>query len=287
MQATATRGARRTVRSRDVRAGSSEISDGIVDLYEDRADVIIIRDALAQAPLAAAAARLEDGRDLPWARPNAVAPPFDVHILGTDTPATPSFSAPTGGSLEAYLAGAEKHRAQTGAIFPAGFDARAEIERALAGLAGGRPVEAARAADGREYTPFTLRRLAEGTQMVFHHDSHYALALYADLVPRVDTTTLVSYVFTVQAPSAGGELVVYGATADDPAVPRDANGRPDGAAAEQLFDHAAFAMNTGDLFLLASGRCYHRVSPVVGTARITMGGFLALDAQRRRVLYWS
>jgi hypothetical protein len=42
------------------------------------------------------------------------------------------------------------------------------------------------------------------------------------------------------------------------------------------------------LFLFASARLLHRVSPVDGPqARFTMGGFLALDKARERVLYWS
>jgi hypothetical protein len=42
------------------------------------------------------------------------------------------------------------------------------------------------------------------------------------------------------------------------------------------------------MFVFASGRCLHRVAPVVGpTARITMGGFLALDKSHARVLFWS
>jgi len=44
----------------------------------------------------------------------------------------------------------------------------------------------------------------------------------------------------------------------------------------------------GDLFLLASGRCLHRVRPIAGPqSRVTMGGFLALGKDHTRVLYWS
>lgn len=279
---------RRTVRSIDVRAGADGLSRGIDDLYEDRLDVIIVREAMPREPLAAVAARLDGtSEDLAWSRPNAAAPPDDIHILGTDTPATPTYSAPTGASLDAYLAGAAKHRTQTAAVFPAGFDPIAEIERAIGRLAGGRPVEAARASDGRGYTPFTLRRLGDGKQIGLHHDYHYPLSMYRDLAPRVDTTTLVSYVFTLQPPGAGGELMVYGLTPDDPDIPKGPHGWPDVSGVEQMFNHEPFAMNAGDLFLLASGRCYHRVTPVVGRSRVTMGGFLAFDRGRRRVVYWS
>ena len=51
---------------------------------------------------------------------------------------------------------------------------------------------------------------------------------------------------------------------------------------------ARFTMEAGDVFLLASGRCLHRIAPIEGDrARVTLGGFLAFDKTRTRVLYWS
>ena len=42
------------------------------------------------------------------------------------------------------------------------------------------------------------------------------------------------------------------------------------------------------VFFFPSARLLHRVAPVAGPrARITLGGFLALDRDRERVLYWS
>jgi len=54
------------------------------------------------------------------------------------------------------------------------------------------------------------------------------------------------------------------------------------------FGAVTIRTDTGDLFLSASARLLHRVAPVVGPrARFTLGGFLALDARRERVLSWS
>ena len=94
---------------------------------------------------------------------------------------------------------------------------------------------------------------------------------------------------TLRAPLAGGELFVYGATSDAADVPKQQNGFSyDLTAVEARYDCARFVMNPGDLFLLASGRCLHRVGRISGPqARITMGGFLALDKARERVLFWS
>jgi hypothetical protein len=57
---------------------------------------------------------------------------------------------------------------------------------------------------------------------------------------------------------------------------------------ERAYDSAKFTLGAGDFFLLASGRCLHRVAPIQGPrARVTMGGFLALSKDRDRVYYWS
>jgi hypothetical protein len=280
--------AARTVRRADCVAHSAAVSHAIEDLYDDRLDVMLLRDALPAGTLASAGAMLDrDDGARTWARPNAVAPPQDIHILGTDTPATPTFSAPTGASLDAYLTGAGKHGADTAGVFPPGFDVLAAIERVLASAAGGRPVELARAADGRAFTPYTLRRLGDGKQIGLHHDYHYRLALYKELAPLLDTTTLVSWVFTLQPAGAGGELMVYALHADDADVPKTQGGWPDVQRADALFDHTSIATKSGDLFLLASGRCYHRVTPISGASRVTLGGFLAFDGTRERVVYWS
>lgn len=59
-------------------------------------------------------------------------------------------------------------------------------------------------------------------------------------------------------------------------------------AIEQCYHVARFTPEVGDLFLLASGRCLHRVDKIVGPrARVTMGEFLALDKDHRRVFFWS
>ena len=59
-----------------------------------------------------------------------------------------------------------------------------------------------------------------------------------DLAPRLDTSTLVSFVATLRRPQSGGELFVYGATSDDPAVPRLPNGFSyDQPAVEAQYEH--------------------------------------------------
>jgi hypothetical protein len=283
--------ARRPVRSLEVDARDlSAVNNVIEDMYLGDCDVVVVRGAFDASALAKAGERLDsDTSDPGWSRPNASMPVEDVQLLGTDTPATPTFRSPRGESLDAYLSSAAAHASKASAVFAPGFDAEQAIHNVLRWFSGGRPVQTPRASDGRSYAPFTIRRLVAGTQIGIHHDYHFRLDLYRELSAEVDTETLISYVATLRTPSSGGELFVYGATSADPDVPKLPNGFSyDLPAIEAGYACARFVTHPGDLFLLASGRCLHRVGRICGPeARVTMGGFLALSAQRERVFFWS
>jgi hypothetical protein len=266
------------------------VANGIEDLYDDKLDVIVVRNAFAREPLEKAGAELDhDDRDRGWARPNARMPVEDIQLLGTNTPATPTYQEPRGASLESYLESARRHRASVSGVFDEDFDAAEAVETVLGRFSGGRPVHPAVATTGDAYVPFTLRRLVHGKQIGLHHDYHYTLPLYKELAPRVDTRTLVSYVTLLRQPEAGGDLFVYAVTPDTPDPPKLPNGFSwDLKAVEERFHSASFHLDVGDFFLLASGRCLHRIAPIEGRkARVTLGGFLALDKDHREVFYWS
>ena len=143
--------AQRQIRSAEIDAAApGGSSDAITRMYDDELDVLIVRNALPREPLEAAGERLDrDDADPGWARPNIKMPVEDIQILGTDTPATPTYQAPRGATLDAYLASADKHREEGQGVFDSSFDAADEITRLIGTFAGGRDVEIARAADGR------------------------------------------------------------------------------------------------------------------------------------------
>jgi hypothetical protein len=283
--------AQRTIRASEVDAARiGDAADAIQRMYDDQLDVLIVRRAFDAKPLADAGERLDrDDTNPGWARPNVRMPVEDIQILGTDTPATPTYQAPGGASLDEYLASAERHRQEGQRVFEAGFAAAAAITKVIEKFSGGRPVEIARADDGRQYVPFTVRRLVNGKQIGLHHDYHYPLKLYSQLAPKLDTRTLISYVAILRQPAAGGELCVYAVTPDTPNPPKMPNGFMwDLDAVERGYDSKKFTLDVGDFFLLASGRCLHRIAPIQGErARVSMGGFLALSKQRDRVYFWS
>jgi 2OG-Fe(II) oxygenase superfamily len=278
---------RPAIRSVDLDASDlSTVRDGIVDLYEERLDVILIRGAFSRASIERVGDELDRrDRDPGWANPNARMPAEDIQVIGTA--ATPTYSTPQGPTVDAYIEGAHKVQSSATSLFA--FDPAEEFRRVLTNLAGGRPVDVPSLSAGANFSPFTVRRLTDGKGIGLHHDYHYPLPVYSDLAPTLDTRTLVSFVVTLRKPVAGGELVVYPVPRDLPNPPKQANGWAwDLPALEERFTSSRFVTDVGDMFVFASGRCLHRVAPVQGpVARITMGGFLALDKSRARVLYWS
>jgi 2OG-Fe(II) oxygenase superfamily len=246
--------ARRRVRHADLNpAQHAEHASALDELYDDNLDLLSVRGAVGPEPLRRVVKRLDDGHAaLHWSRPNEAMLVEDVHLLGSDAPATPTYRAPRGVSLDEYLA-------------------------------------SARTASGETYAPFTVRRMSAGCQIGIHHDYHYGLALYKELSAVLDTRTLISYVITLRKPDAGGELRVYGVTPTTPDAPKMPNGfQWDVQAIESRYDRLEINYDVGDLFLLASGRCLHSVARVEGPrSRITLGGFLALNRAHEQVLIWS
>ncbi len=270
------------------RNGNS-LANSVSDIYDGLLDVVVLRRALDPELLLSLAKSMDQpDADKTWFRPNAVIPTEDIYILGTDVPATPTCKAPRGASLESYLESASKHATSAAAVIGEKFEVQSEVTSLIREMSGRQSVEIPRSSDGRGYTPYTLRLLREGKQISVHHDYHYPLALYRDLAQIVDTTTLISFLLVLQRPTEGGALIVYGLNSDDPQQPQLPNGWWDIRAIEERYERTRFDLFPGDFVLLASGRRFHRVEPVAGkTSRITLGGFLAFDKTRERVLFWS
>lgn len=277
----------RTIRAADVDAGDPDSHrDAIEEIHQDRLDVLVLRQAFPEELREAILARLASDRDLPWLRPNSSGPSADLHVLGNA--ATPSFNTPGGPTIDGYFEDAEHYTRLYDQLLAHGPDRTDAIEALLDRVAGGRDVDRLVTPDGKRFAGCTIRSLPEGQRFIVHNDGrHYQLPVYKDVTGDLDTSTCLSFVVLLQAPDAGGELIVHGLT-DADQVPRLASFMPDGEAIKSRYRSHTVAMNAGDVVLFAAGRLYHHVAPVIGPRpRITLGGFLTLDRAHQKVIYWN
>ncbi|MCB9524076.1 MAG: 2OG-Fe(II) oxygenase [Myxococcales bacterium] len=256
----------------------------LADLFEARHTGVVVRGALPQAQ--ALADRINDAglADL-WASPNRGMPGGELKVIGEA--ATPTFTKMQGPSVEQYGEAARTHRATMARVFGE-LEPTARINHLFSGLNGGRAAGPAQFDGHLPWSPYTVRALGPGQQIYSHHDLHYWLAVYQRLPQALDRTSLLSWFITVQAPTGGGELTVYGLWGSDPNPPMLPTRFLDTQALEARFGKHAFDLRAGDLVVFDSGRHVHRVTPVTGDRpRLTLGGFMTLDTARTRAAYWS
>ena len=247
---------------------------------------LVIRNFLETPQLDRAQAALNDP-SLSWRSPNQGMPGGEIRTIGAA--ATPTFTALQGPSVEDYLASEESQGALKESCWGS-FNLNTELEELLSTLSGGATVAppSFEGTEGRRWLPFNYRALDPGVQIYAHHDQHYRLPIYGSLSPDYDRESAISWFLTLQAPEAGGELILYGLWGDDPNPPMLPTRFVDIEALERDYHRAPISLSEGDLVLFDSGRFVHRVSPVVGARpRLSVGGFLTFSRDQRRIAYWS
>jgi hypothetical protein len=258
------------------------------DIYNDALDAAVLRGLFSESTLLNVKQVLAD-KDLEsgWLQPNAGFPGLGIRVQGLA--ATRCGTMPNGPAKDDYFNSAADRRTDLEMLFGTDFDPVACIEAGLGQLAGGLPVELPKTASGRSYGPCTVRSLSAGEGILLHHDNHYPIPVYDELLPRLDSSTCISFFVVLQRPEQGGYLYLYKLKRDEEGdLPRLSNGQLDPQAVEQQVPHTRFDLNEGDLIVFSAGKLYHRVEPVAGSrTRVTMGGFLAMDKAHQRVLYWS
>ena len=247
---------------------------------------VIVENALPEEMIDQAVRCLASDEEAPaWGSPNQGMPGGELRTIGAA--ATPTFTARRGPDRDTYAASAEAHGAWTRTIFDGG-DATGEIQTVLSGLYHGRPSGPPAFDDEIDWLPYNYRALDPGVQIYSHHDNHYGLSIYEQLDAGYDRSTLLSWFITLQAPSSGGELVVYGLWGSDPNPPMLPTRFLDTAALERDFLKETVSLKAGDLVVFDSGRHVHRVTPVEGDApRLTLGGFLTAATDQSRLVFWS
>lgn len=247
---------------------------------------VIVRRAFPEALVKAAVARMGgDALAERWDSPNKGMPGGEIRTIGDA--ATPTFSHMRGPSAEMYAASAGRHADDTRAIFGEARPVPA-IAEVLSTMYGGRPAGPPSFDAAQSWAPCNYRALDPGVQIYTHHDNHYGLSVYDHMPKDCDRSGLLSWFVTLQAPEAGGELIVYSLWGSDPNPPVLPTRFLDTAALERDWKKATLDLRAGDLIVFDAGRHVHRVSPVQGPhPRLTLGGFLTLDVDRTRLAFWS
>ena len=175
----------REVRSVKVDSGAiGDYSNAIEDIYDDRLDAIVIRNAFPLDVAAEVVDRLHSDSSLPWLRPNRIGPNADIHVLGV--PATPTFESPGGPEVEAYFEAGAKYDEVIRTVFPDTCNPVSYTEDFLGRVSGGRPVEVVQESGGRRSASSSLRSLPEGQSIIVHNDHyHFKLAVYAKVVSNL------------------------------------------------------------------------------------------------------
>ena len=260
--------------------------DRLESIFRGELTGVVVEDALPAEMVARAVRTLESPEASPdWGSPNKGMPGGELRTIGAA--ATPTFTALRGPDSDTYAASAAQHSRWTHSIF-GDADATGTIDAVLSGLFGNRPAGPPAFSGESSWIPYNYRALDPGVQIYSHHDNHYGLAIYEHLDAAYDRSTLLSWFVTLQAPTAGGELVVYGLRGSDPNPPMLPTRFLDTAALEREYLRDVVPLQAGDLVVFDSGRHVHRVTPVGGdSARLTLGGFLTPAQDRSRLAFWS
>jgi hypothetical protein len=191
-------------------------------------------------------------------------------------------------ALAGYFEEAARFHAQLRELFDPDEDLADRVGSLLSALDHGRPFRAAPGPrPGQQYMVTTLRAHLEGGYLPPHFDNEQALRpSYGHLSSQVDAH-MTSFVLTLQAGEAGGNLEVFDVVCD-PAearpINRDGAARPDIAGLEPV----SFHVPAGSMIVLDSGRYLHRLSPVRGTRkRWTACSFMALARSGDATYCWG
>jgi hypothetical protein len=256
------------------------LPDALRHMYEGTLGGMVIKDVYSKDAMSAVMDRLR-ARDAELPRTSFPAR-FKAHFYGRCLDGADP-------ALDEYLRDAARLRTELTSVFAghAAFEDR--VEEVFRMLAGGRRVELPTYADGRAYTPATVRILLEGGQIGTHCGNEAATRpAYSHLNTRIDKHDQLSYFLTLQHAEAGGELIVYSLKWSDIDASHIVGGRSQVDDLLRTAQWIAVRPSAGELLIFDGGRYFHRVSKVVGARiRYTIGGFLMFRADGEAIYYWS
>ena len=190
--------------------------------------------------------------------------------------------------LTDYFEQARQFNSQINELFPAGQGLAARVGGILAALDEDRPFVAAPGpAPDLEYMFTTIRAHLDEGFLPPHFDNEQAMRPQYRHLHSIAELHMTSYVLTFSAAEIGGTLDVYNLQCDpETAMPlsHDEAEHPDVSKMEP----ASFAIPSGSMIVLDSGRYLHSVAPVRGTRkRWTACSFMSLSRGREATYCWG
>ncbi len=245
-----------------------DYSDGINQVYQSQIDGMLIQEVFSKAEMLSVKHKLEN-KD------------YELETVGYGVTLGYVLAA-AGTSTEKYLKVAASFRDELKMLFTTNYEAR--VEAVLSQMSGGRKVELARESDERIYTPATFRFLYPNRGGIgLHRDNEFlGQSSYQHLNKIARMVNAMSYFIIVDTPEQGGDLVLYD-------LPPEQYETPIKNLDLENCPKRLITPDIGDMILFRGGDILHQVTPDVECqkTRITIGGFLALSKDDKKVFYWS
>lgn len=171
-----------------------------------------------------------------------------------------------------------------------GFDPHDRVRSVVEQMSGGLPLVVPEE-DGRKYNPGTVRWYLENQGGLYPHVGNEFVqqnenGALTHLLTVNQIRDWISWFMVLRRPRAGGTLTVYDLLHED--RPDDID---DPAAREALFaslDSVTFDPDPGTAIFFCGGWRYHRVEDIEGPIpRMTYGGFMRPDRERRAINLWA
>lgn len=246
----------------------SDYPDVINEIYQSKIDGILLKGVFSRAEMLVVKYKLEN-KD------------YQLETVGYGTTLGYVLAAASG-NFDKYLRIAANFRSELKRLFSTSFEAK--VEATLSKMSGERKVELTREDDERVYTPATFRFLHPNRGGIgLHRDNEFLVQPSYEYLNKVaKMVNSLSYFIIVDTPEQGGDLVLYDVPLEQSEVRiKDLD--------LKKCPKRIITPDIGDMILFRGGNILHQVTPDVQgkKTRITIGGFLAISKDDKKIFYWS
>ncbi len=193
-----------------------------------------------------------------------------------------------GNDLSLYWQEAKVFRTAIKSIFKTDFETR--VEAIFSQMSGGRTIELPKE-QGHAYSPATIRLMRQQQGGMFPHTGNEFIqdSAYNHLRNIAKIVNGLSYFIVISKPEQGGELVLYSISLEQ--LEKQKVNREKFRIFKQnlgQYPQRKVVPDVGDMAIFKGGNIMHKVADISGNKiRITIGGFLALSQDDKKIYYWS